>query len=567
MNPFSKYIARFLQRPVARVGLRDEPQNLSASATVSTIQSAIRLAEGGDTKQLFTLYRDSLLGDTHIQAEFGKRKMAVLSEPHSIQPVDKKDANDVIAAAAIEDMIAGCENWTDGLIALMDATLWPVTVVEKVFAPSTEEPRPGRRRLQYGLKKLCPINPTLLCFREPYGRRDAKDAASASGMEQWEPHLRIYTTDAEGRINWGEQSAYHCDPIHHIVHRGHLLVGMRDNFGGPFRAILFWWFLRGAGREWFARLMERYGSPFPVGKVDSANQDAITFLQEAFSLSTKIGGLVVDHDTQVELMEAAVNGGADAHEKFRGVCNREISLAIVGQELSSTAQSTGMGSGVAQLQGQVRDDIAAFDKLKLSEALTRQLFAQFLFINGIPGRTPKITWGTVQGEEAQLTGALLQGLALGGLRPSDEALPILSEKFGFPIERAPVANMDPSPSPGRPASGSKEPSSRGDAETRSEDDDAEGDAGLETFSAQRTLAEDIGVPSAWLAPVRDAIARIEAKVKDQSATDADLLDFLEAAAAKLPELFGKMDKDQLARIFEAGMGGATLEGIRERMRK
>ena len=565
MNPFSKYLAKFLQRPVSRVGLRDEPQNLGSSATVATIQSAIRLAEAGDTKQLFTLYRDSLLGDTHIQAEFGKRKMAVLSEPHSIQPADKKNAEDVIAATVVEDMIAGCENWTDGLIALMDATLWPVTVLEKVFAPSTEEPRPGRRRLQYALKKLCPINPTLLCFREPYGRKDVKDTAGAAAMERWEPHLRIYTTDAEGRINWSEQSAYHCDPGNHIVHRGHLLVGMRDNFGGPFRAILFWWFLRGAGREWFARLMERYGSPFPVGKVDSANQEAITFLQEAFSLSTKIGGLVVDHDTEVELMEAAVNGGADAHEKFRGVCNREISLAIVGQELSSTAKATGMGSGVAQLQGQVRDDIAAFDKLKLAEVLARQLFEQFLFINGIPGRTPKISWGTVQGEEAQLTGALLQGLALGGLRPTDEALPILSEKFGFPIERAPVVNAEPSPSPGRP--GGKKVGGNDDHDFPPSDGEGDKTDRVETFSAQRMLAEDIGVPVAWLAPVREAMARIEAKVKDKSATDADLLDFLEEAAAKLPELFGKMDKDALARIFEAGMGGATLEGMREGMKR
>src|SRR5258705_11324000 len=42
----------------ARLSLRYEPPNMSSSATVGTVQSALRSAEAGDTRQLFALYRD-----------------------------------------------------------------------------------------------------------------------------------------------------------------------------------------------------------------------------------------------------------------------------------------------------------------------------------------------------------------------------------------------------------------------------------------------------------------------------------------------------------------------------
>lgn len=564
-------IKDLLTRRKSRVGLRDQPFNLSASATAASIQAAIRLAEAGDTKQLFTLYRDSLLGDTHIQSEFGKRKMAVLSQPHAIQPFEKGDKDDEMAAEAVRGMIAHCKEWTDGLITLMDASLWPVTVVEKVFGPAPA-PAPGKPRLQYALEKLQPVHPVLLCFREPVRRKLDEPKAPADAPERWESALRIYSTDGDGRINWQSEAAYPADPAMHIVHRGHLLVGQPDNFGGPFRAILFWWFLRSVGREWFARLMERYGSPFPVGKVDASNQEAVTWLQEAFSLSTKIGGLVVDEDTQIDLIQAAVQGGADAHERFQSVCNREISRAIVGQELSSTAQATGLGSGVAKLQGTVRDDIEAFDKLKLGETLRCQLFAHFLTINGLVGRPPKIVWGGTSSEESQALANVIETLNRGGLEPTDEAIPTISERVGFQIQRkaapAEAAYLPPGQSPipadNQPEELDADDPSDVDPEDKSDlTDRVKRMLRVDTFSAQRVMSDELGVPTAWLDPVRQALAEMEAKLKDASLSDEDLIKFLEQATQRLPELFAKMDKASLARILESGMGGATLASLRE----
>src|SRR5947207_9002418 len=58
----------------AMVNLRYEPENVSSSATVATVQGALRMAEAGDTRQLFALYRDLSGSGSHVYCELSKRK-------------------------------------------------------------------------------------------------------------------------------------------------------------------------------------------------------------------------------------------------------------------------------------------------------------------------------------------------------------------------------------------------------------------------------------------------------------------------------------------------------------
>lgn len=431
------------------VSNRYEPPNISTSATVATVQSAIRAAEAGDTRLLFALYRDITIGGSHIQAELQKRKFAILAQPHEILPEDKKNADDVAAATAVTQMIGDCENWIVGLGHILDSVLWPVSAVEKIYKPAeaggsmergagSMEPGAGNRQrsnplnLQYTLKTLEPVNPTLFCFWRNY-------EIEAPPPEQWEPDLRFYFNEPNGRIDYSTVKAYYADRNRHLIHRGHLLTGIRDNWGGPMRSCVFWWLLASLGRDWFGRFMERYGSPFPVVRTDITNADALAFLKEALSLSLKIGGLIVGEETMVELKESMVAGGADGYEKFLNVCNREISKVIVGQTTSSEPQHNTLGTGNARLAGDVRDDIKAFDQISLGHTLRRQLFEPFLEINGLTGRAPKIVWGGLDPQEAQQLAQELWNLAQAGLEPTDDALPGLSERVGFALQRRAVA--------------------------------------------------------------------------------------------------------------------------------
>ena len=82
-----------------------------------------------------------------------------------------------------------------------------------------------------------------------------------------------------------------------------------------------------------------------------------------------------------------------------------------------------------------------------------------------------------------------------------------------------------------------------------------------------STADALGVPPAWLNPLRDFFTDLERKASDQSLSDTDLLKFLEEAQARIPELFHRMSIDELSRTLEAGMGAAVMDGIRLRLRQ
>jgi phage gp29-like protein len=413
----------------ARVSLRAEPENMASTADTKRVAAAIQTAELGDTRELFALYRDLTAAGSHVQTEFNKRKLSVLSQTSAILPENKDNPDDVEAAEAVKQMISECENWMDGLIHLLDSVLWPVSVVEKIFRPGDQLTGPGKLPLQWTLKRLEIVNHALLCFQQP------RVAEAPVELNAWEPDLRFYSTGTDGRIIYNVNQAYSPEQMRHMIHRGHLLVGIRDNWGGPMRAIVFWWLLASLGRDWFGRYMNRFGSPFILGKTDSTSPDGVQFLKDALSLSTRIGALVVDHETEVDLKEAVTSNAADAFEKFLNVCNREISKVIVGHTLSAEAQSTGLGSGVGNLQSDVREDLRVFDQLRLGETLRNQIFRPFLWMNGFKGAAPRIVWGGLSPEQAKAFAELLKALSEASFEPTDEAIPTISDRVGFQIQR------------------------------------------------------------------------------------------------------------------------------------
>ena len=80
-------------------------QQPSASAhvmDVDLLHAFLRMAESGDCTQLFGLYRDIISGHSHTQAEFSKRKLAVLGDPMILTSVDPTDKVAVALDAAVQ---------------------------------------------------------------------------------------------------------------------------------------------------------------------------------------------------------------------------------------------------------------------------------------------------------------------------------------------------------------------------------------------------------------------------------------------------------------------------------
>jgi len=402
--------AFFNPTPTRRLTVYNErltPHFLVQTMDVDRAHSIIECADDGDPRDLFNLYRDIILAHSHLQNEFGKRKLAVLGDPLSIQPWNKKDAQDVTAAAAIKSMVDEYEGFTDACIHLLDSTLWPVAVMEKVFRPSS---KPG---LRYELAELVPVPDPLFDFTSGKLKIRETDPLTGAAMAVLDDP----------------------DPARYIIHRGHLLT-FPDWRGGPLRSLVMWWMLSTFDRDWWARFLDKYGSPFLVGKYDQADDASRRVLERAFQWAVRIGGLVVSKQTEVEMEQAMAGASGDAYKSFHDICNREISKLVIGQTLSSESQPLGIGGGASKQHEDVRGDIRQWDGFRLGQTWRAQLFQQFLQINGLPGRAPKAVWGAESPDQLLATGTLLQSLSQAGLQVADESIPVLSERVGLTLQRS-----------------------------------------------------------------------------------------------------------------------------------
>jgi len=478
---------------------RYEPSNITQNADVQRIQIAIRQAENGDTQELFRFYRDILLGDDHIQGCFNTRKLALLAQPLNILPEDKNNPDDVALAAAMNQARRDCENWHYGMLALMDSNgFWPNSIVERLYKPagqkgslsssssSSSVPKPldggGRQSaatpklppLQYTLRKFIHVNPQLHCYQwaylmggvglgtgsaiqlsqmagasgtagNPYGSAidgtAAPDSPYRIDLERWEPYLKLWPIDVAGRIVYDVTRASYLDPARHIIHRGHLMQSFRDNWGGPARAILMWWLFRNLGREWFARGMERVGTPFPVGYTDANDPQAVALLREAFDLAKTIGGLVVDESSRIELKEAMVAGMAQGYETFYSMCNEAISFHITGMRQSQ--KPGGLNSGEDSFISGVREDVRMYDQMMLGETCVNQIAIPFRDINGLQGNV-KFVWGGLSDDDAVKFAGMINTMGQANLEVADESLSIVNERTGLTWQRkaapAPLGN-------------------------------------------------------------------------------------------------------------------------------
>lgn len=382
---------------------------------VDSVWEVIEAAKGGDPRDLFALYRDVIISHSHLQGEFGKRKLAALGDAITVQPIDKENADDVLAAKACQDLISNCPQWIRACSHLLDSALWPVAICEKVYRKSST---PGRA---YDLVELVPVPDYLLTY--------VTNQQNATGQ------LKIRDTSEQGYILGTSKL---CEPLRYITHRGHLL-SQHDLFGGPMRSLLFWWLLSAMDRDWWSRFLERYGSPFLVGKYAQGDDASRSVLERAFSWAVKIGGLVVSKETEVEVQQAASAQTGEAYKQFIDLCNKEISKLIVGQVSSTGEHSSGGLNHSNKQQESVRDDIRQFDQVLLGETIRQQLFAQFLQINQIPGRVPKCVWGGESHDDAKQLAENLVSISRAGLEPTDEAIEAISDRLGFAVQRGPVA--------------------------------------------------------------------------------------------------------------------------------
>jgi len=484
---------------------RNEVPSTLLALNADRLHQAIQMAEQGTTWELFAIYRDALIADTHLQGVINTRFLAVLGDDPMVSPVNPQNPDDVAAAEAIKAAIDRLPDFMGLCADLLWGTIWPLAMVERTYKPAEV---PG---LVYDWADIVPVPDYL--FRWSMGFLEIGEINPVSRK----PDGKFLRPDA-GR---------------YITHRGHMLK-TPDNWGGPMRSLVWWFFLKVMDREWWARFLDKYGTPFTVAKFEKNDNRSRIILEQALRMSQKIGGLVVTTGTQVELMKAATGDSAQSYQAFFNACNDEMSRFVLGQTLSSTASPTGLGSGTSDLQGQVRGDVRAFDKRLLAQTLRTQFFKPWLRLNHFKGAVPNLTFGAEETEENTTTALVLKDFAQAGLRVADKSLAALSKRVGLEIERAPV----PVPTPAVPGGpGMKSLSA------------------LPTPDAAQTAVDSISLEAAAsiaqayrgsLAPVRDILLT--------STTPAE-------AERRLLASFTDWDATRAAEVVESAFAAGAWNGV------
>jgi hypothetical protein len=455
---------------LARLSGWGEAPQWGNAATMASIQGALRASETGDTYLLFALYRDMIMNSLHIQGEMGKRLIAVLGKPLVIQPAEKSSPDDVMAAKLCQEMVANCENWLDGMLHVQMGSMYPVSATEKIFEPVNTAESNFSQPVRYRLKKLVPVNYALFCYRVAFWSlsqaslgampmQPGMNLAGAGGMpniigprggsgqpenenlwwnadDRW-PDIRFFDVLRNGQVNWDLNACYKPDPMRHVIHHGGIATAsFRDTYGGILRGVLFYWLAMTLGRDWFNSYMFRFGRPAVLAYANTSDKNLMDLLEKTFNqgLTVSGGALVVNKDAKVELLQAATSGSADAFEKFLAVCKAEITTGLLGHSLSTTPEKTGLGSGMAGMASELRDDWREMDNTRLRATATEQIFHPWLRLNGYKGRVIP-TWGGASPANAAAFAVTLKTLKEAGWEPADDNEQAVSDKMGFKVQR------------------------------------------------------------------------------------------------------------------------------------
>lgn len=388
-----------------------EPMALAHSLSADRLHGILRAAESGECEQLFAVYRE-LRFHAHFQAVFNQRKLAALTKALAIVASDEKKTDDVAAQEACLALTQSPGWLAIAMNHLLNGHLYPLAVLEQVYAVNHTGRWPGVRFIPV---QWLPVPYRLLDW-------------TAGNLQVW---------DAEPKLGHRLGTRFVPQAPQFVVHRGHLLTDIPDNWGGPMRAALFWWLFAVMDRDWWVRFLDRFGAPFIVGRYDAADEASKTLLAKAFAAATRLFGLVVSRETEIQVHAVATASHGEAFEKMQVFANGELSKLVLGQTMTTSAAPGGIGGTQANVQESVRGDIEAWDITALAETVNRDIIAPFLRFNGLAGNAElKIT--TATGAEMQSQAAFLTAASQAGLEPTDAGIAQLSKSSGIPLQRGPA---------------------------------------------------------------------------------------------------------------------------------
>lgn len=179
-------------------------------------------------------------------------------------------------------------------------------------------------------------------------------------------------------------------------------VGAKDGspYGFGLGSKLFWpVFFKRQNITFWLTFADKFGSPTVVGKYPEGTQpsDQSDLLDQISNIAQE-SAITMPEGMMVDLLEASRSGAGDFYEKLCRYMDEQISIAVLGETMTTTAHAAGMGSGQSNVHNDVRLELAKSDADLLSATLQETLVKWIVELN-MPGAGVPRVWRKVEQQD------------------------------------------------------------------------------------------------------------------------------------------------------------------------
>ncbi|MBF0454960.1 MAG: DUF935 family protein [Magnetococcales bacterium] len=156
-----------------------------------------------------------------------------------------------------------------------------------------------------------------------------------------------------------------------------------DNpYGKALFSVIFWsYFFKHASQTFWAQFLEKYGTPFLIGKYDTkAKQPEIDQLLANLQAAIRDAAVAIRADQSAEIAKIDSKNGGEAFKSKAEFCNGEISKAILGQNLTTEVKGEA-SHAAAKTHLDILKMLVGADGKMIAGALCRDLIGPMVRLN------------------------------------------------------------------------------------------------------------------------------------------------------------------------------------------
>lgn len=336
------------------LGVSDrDSTGLGQQFTKAHVNGYITAASNGDTRSFSQFKREMVASDAHLSAEIEKAKAMLVQAPLEVTPwppsVATYSKRETPEAKRALEITAYCrEQLLDPDVRIARAiehALWGL--LDGVAGFEVVWSRLPRGR--FGLASVEPVPSDRfrwLYDRHVLGVQPGTDSMQLVPVEDFGPGLAVVVAEPEQ---------------------------IRRDRAGLLRRCVSPWLTARNGREWWARDIEVFASPFRWAKYKRGDKDAPAKLREALRSMGNLGYAAFPDDVDLEFVKGFDTAGKGQGDLV-GYCERSMSKAILGATQTADIQ---VGAGSKASAGVHLDVIETrvdgFGKVICEDVLRRQI--------------------------------------------------------------------------------------------------------------------------------------------------------------------------------------------------